>query len=178
MLGLGRAAAGVAGALGPAVAAYTAVLVADTAIPAWHNAYRELPFLFVGSAAASAAGSALAFTPVADARPARRLAVMGAALEVGACRAMQVRLDEVAGPYEHGRAGRLARAAEACSIAGALLVLTGGRRRDASAIGGGLLCAGSLLTRFSVFRAGFESAADPGATILPQRRRADATGRR
>jgi len=28
-----------------------------------------------------------------------------------------------------------------------------------------------MLTRFSVFRAGFESAADPAATIGPQRRR-------
>ena len=49
----GRGAAGAAAVLGPAVAAYTAVLVADTAIPAWHDARRELPYLFVGSAAAS-----------------------------------------------------------------------------------------------------------------------------
>ncbi|MDA0644670.1 NrfD/PsrC family molybdoenzyme membrane anchor subunit, partial [Nonomuraea ferruginea] len=34
---------------GPLTATYTAVLVADTAVPAWHEAYRELPFLFAGS---------------------------------------------------------------------------------------------------------------------------------
>ncbi len=172
---MGRLAAGAAAVLGPVVATYTAVLVADTAIPAWHDAQRELPFLFVSSAAASAAGVALISTPVANAGPARRLAVMGAALEVGAFRAMESRLDEaVAGPYRHGRAGRLAKVAEACSASGAVLAVVAGRRRPAAVAAGALLCAGSLLTRFSVFRAGFESAADPAATIGPQRLRVDA----
>lgn len=168
---VGRVAAGTAAALGPAVATYTSVLVADTAIPAWHDARRELPYLFAGSAAASAAGTALVFTPAAHAGPARRLAVMGAALEVAASRVMESRLGDVAGPYDDGRAGRLARAAEACTVAGALLVLLAGRRRPAAVTAGVLLCAGGMLTRFSVLRAGFESAADPAATIGPQRRR-------
>lgn len=168
---LGRAAATGAGVLGPAIATYTAVLVADTAIPAWHDAHRELPYLFAGSAMASAAGAALATTPVDDAGPARRLAVLGATLEVAASRRMQHRLGEVAGPYEHGRAGLLARGAEACTAAGALLVLAAGRRRAPAIAAGALLCTGSLLTRFSVFRAGFESAADPAATVGPQRLR-------
>jgi hypothetical protein len=168
---LGRVAAAAAGAMGPAVATYTAVLVADTAIPAWHDAHRELPYVFAGSAAASAAGVALMATPVAHAGPARRLAVFGATLEVVAFRAMTDRLGEVGGPYRTGRAGRLAQAAEACSAAGALLSLTASRRRPVAVAAGALLCAGSLLTRFSVFRAGFESAADPAATIDPQRRR-------
>jgi len=167
---MGRAAAGAAAALGPVVASYTAVLVADTAIPAWHDAHRELPFLFVGSAAASAAGVALVFTPTADAGPARRLAVLGAALELGAFRAMERSLGSAAGPYRDGRAGRLAKAAEACSATGAVLVVLAGQRRPLAAASGALLCAGSLLTRFAVFRAGFESAADPAATIGPQRR--------
>ena len=167
----GKVAAATAAALGPAVATYTAVLVADTAIPAWHDAHRELPYLFAASAAASAAGTAMAFTPVADAGPARRLAVTGAVLELGAFRAMKSRLGDVAGPYRDGQAGRLAHAAEACSAAGALLVLAAGRRRAVAVVAGSLLCAGSLLTRFSVFRAGFESAADPVATLGPQRRR-------
>jgi hypothetical protein len=150
------------------VVTYTAVLVADTAIPAWHDAHRELPFLFAGSAMASAAGAAMALTPVDAAAPARRLAVLGAGLEVAAARAMEAR---VAGPYERGRAGQMAKAAEACTAAGALLVLAAGRRRPAAVAAGALLCAGSILTRFSVFRAGFESAADPAATIGPQRLR-------
>ena len=173
---LGGAATTAAGALGPAVATYTAVLVADTAIPAWHDAHRELPFLFAGSSLASAAGTALAFTATADAGPARRLAVVCAALEVASFRAMKHRLGEVAGPYKDGRAGRLAKAAEACTALGALVVVTAGRRRPEAVVAGGLLCAGSLLTRFSVFRAGFESAADPAATIVPQRRRVTSSG--
>ena len=167
----GRGAAGAAAVLGPAVATYTAVLVADTAIPAWHDAHRELPYLFVGSAAASAAGIAMAFTPVPEAGPARRLALMGAALDVAAFLRMESGLGEVAGPYRGGRAGRLAKAAEACTATGALLVLAARRRRPPAVVAGALLCAGSLLTRFSVFRAGFESAADPTATIGPQRNR-------
>src|SRR4051812_38067105 len=44
-------AASVAGAmLGSGVATYTAVLLADTAVPSWHAAYPELPFVFAGSA--------------------------------------------------------------------------------------------------------------------------------
>ena len=168
---LGRAAAAGAGVLGPAIATYTAVLVADTAIPAWHDAYRELPLVFAGSSMAAAGGVALAFTPVAEAAPARRLGAAGAALEVGAFRAMEHRLGEVAGPYRDGRAGRLSKAAKACTAAGALLALAGGRRRRAAVVAGALLFTGSLLTRFSVVRAGFESAADPTATVGPQRRR-------
>ena len=168
---LGAAAAAGAGVLGPAIATYTAVLVADTAIPAWHDAQRELPFLFAASSAASAGGMAIAFTPVADAGPARRLAVLGAALEVAAFRAMEHRLGDVAGPYEYGAAGRLAKAAEVCTVGGALLA-TAARRRRLAAVGAGVaLCAGSLLARLAVFRAGFESAADPGATVRPQRLR-------
>ncbi|MGH3241354.1 MAG: NrfD/PsrC family molybdoenzyme membrane anchor subunit, partial [Spirillospora sp.] len=55
---LGRAATAGAAALGPAVVTYTAVLAADTAVPAWHEAHRELPFVFAGSAAAAASGMA------------------------------------------------------------------------------------------------------------------------
>ena len=61
------------------MATYTAVLIADTAVPAWHDAHRELPFVFAGSAAAAAAGWACS-APAAEqpARPAA--AVLGAAL--------------------------------------------------------------------------------------------------
>ena len=172
---LGRAAAAGAGVLGPLVATYTAVLVADTAIPAWHNAQRELPYLFAGSSAASAGGMAMAFTPAAGAGPARRLAMLGAALEVAAFLAMEHRLGEVAGPYDDGRAGRLARAAEGCTVSGALLAAMARRHRPAAVGAGALLCAGSLLARLAVLRAGFESAADPAATVGPQRRRAGST---
>src|SRR5207302_3463965 len=47
---IGAAATAGAALLGPAVAAYTAALIADTAVPAWHDGYREMPFVFAGSA--------------------------------------------------------------------------------------------------------------------------------
>ena len=59
----------------PAIASYTAVLLADTATPAWHDARRELPFVFVGSAAAASGGLGMIAAPLAEAGPARRLAV-------------------------------------------------------------------------------------------------------
>ena len=52
----------------PAVASYTAVLLADTATPAWHEAYRELPFVFVGSAAAASGGLGMVARPAARGR--------------------------------------------------------------------------------------------------------------
>ncbi|MFC7640325.1 NrfD/PsrC family molybdoenzyme membrane anchor subunit [Streptosporangium lutulentum] len=48
---------------GPLMATYTAVLLADTAVPAWHEAHRELPFLFAGSALASAGAMGMLATP-------------------------------------------------------------------------------------------------------------------
>ena len=45
-----------AAVLGPAVASYTSVLLADIAVPAWHDAHRELPFVPAGSAVTAAGG--------------------------------------------------------------------------------------------------------------------------
>ena len=83
---LGRVARVGAALTGPAVAAYTGVLIADTAVPAWHETHRELPFTFVGSAAAAAGGLGMIAAPVAEAGPARRAAIGGAALELAADR--------------------------------------------------------------------------------------------
>ena len=58
----------------PFLSTYTAVLVANTAVPAWHEARRELPFVFAGSAAASAGAAVALVTPARSAGPARRLA--------------------------------------------------------------------------------------------------------
>ena len=51
---VGRLAGFGAAALGPPLATYTAALFANTAVPAWHDAHRELPFVFAGSGAAAA----------------------------------------------------------------------------------------------------------------------------
>ncbi len=172
---LGAAAEGVAAALAPVVATYTAVLVADTSVPAWHGARGELPYLFAASAGASAGAAALALTPVAENGPARCWAVAGALGEVAASTIMERRLGELAEPYHTGRAGILSKAASACALAGAAVGLLRGRRRRGAIISGALVAAGSLLERFAVLEAGRQSAADPKYVVKPQRERLDAT---
>jgi hypothetical protein len=162
----------VAGAIGPAVAAYTSVLIADTATPAWHGAYRELPYLFVGSAASAAGGLGLLAVPPERARPAARLAVAGVAAELTAELLLERRLGPEAEPYRTGRPGALMRAGQVLASAGAAGALLGRRSRAVSAVSGAALLAGSALTRFGVFGAGRASARDPKYTVGPQRRRA------
>src|SRR5205823_13364146 len=65
----------VAGMLGPFLSTYTGALVADSVVPAWHGARRELPFVFAGGSCASAGAVVAALTPAASAGPARRLAI-------------------------------------------------------------------------------------------------------
>ena len=57
--GAGRAATLGAGLLGPGIATYTAALICDTAVPAWHEGHREMPYVFAGSAASAAGGLGL-----------------------------------------------------------------------------------------------------------------------
>ncbi|QSB12749.1 polysulfide reductase NrfD [Natronosporangium hydrolyticum] len=168
---LGRAAGWAAGLLGPAMMTYPAVLFADTAVPAWHEAYRELPFLFAGSALASGAGVGLLAAPTGESAPARRLAVAGAALEFAAERRLEGRLGALAEPYRQGAAGRWLRAGRALSVAGALGALAGRRSRVAAAVSGAALLAGAFCVRFGVFEAGRASARDPRYTVVPQRAR-------
>jgi formate-dependent nitrite reductase membrane component NrfD len=168
---IGAAARAATALLGLPLATYTAALISNTAVPVWHEARRELPFVFAGSAAASAGGAAAILTPARHAGPARRLAVAGAVLESGAVYSMERSLGPLAQPYRAGRAGRYLKAARALTVGGASLLAAAGRRRVVATIGGGFLLAGAALERWSVFEAGFESARDPGYTVGPQRRR-------
>ncbi|POM24905.1 Polysulfide reductase, NrfD [Actinomadura rubteroloni] len=169
---LGRSATVAAALLGPAVATYTAVLAANTAVPAWHDGYRELPFVFAGSAVAAASGLALAAAPTAETAPVRTAALLGTAVETTALTLMERRLGMVAEPYGKGRAGRLMRAAKVLSVAGAVGgAALGGRSRTAAVLSGAALLAASACTRFGVFYAGVASADDPKYTVVPQRER-------
>jgi formate-dependent nitrite reductase membrane component NrfD len=167
--------AGVAAALlAPAIASYTAVLLSDTATPSWHEAYREMPFVFVGSAAAAAGGLGLLGASGRDAGPARKLAVGGALLEMAAGQVMEKSMGLTAEPLHQGTPGKLMRASRALTIAGAVAAVIGGRSRIVSAMGGAALVAGSVCTRFGIFYAGQESAKDPKYTVVPQRERLEA----
>lgn len=162
----------VAAGLAPAVAAYTAVLLSDTATPSWHEARRDLPFVFVGSAAAAAGGAAMLTTGLDQAGPARQLGVAGAVLDLAASRTMEAGMGLAAEPMRAGRAGSYLRAARVLTAVGGLVAATvAGRSRTASAVGGACLVAGSVCTRFGVFHAGQQSARDPRYTVVPQRER-------
>jgi DMSO reductase anchor subunit len=168
---LGLAATLGAAAVGPAIAGYTAALIGDTAVPAWHDAYRELPFVFVGSAAAAAGGLGLVTAPVAQTGPARTLALAGTVAELVSVQLMERRLGMVAEPYRQGRSGRLMRGARLLGCAGVAGAYLGRRSRALSALSGMALLAASAATRFGVFAAGVASAADPKYTVVPQRER-------
>jgi len=169
-----------AGLLGPAIATYTAALICDTAVPSWHAGYREMPYVFVGSAASAAGGLGLLATAPGAAEPARKLAVLGAGVELVAKRRLISRLAATPGlessrglaePYEVGRTGTVLRLAEALTAGGLAGALLGRRSRVLSAVSGASLLAASALTRFGIFEAGMASARDPKYTIVPQRHR-------
>jgi len=160
-----------AAVVGPAVAAYTSVLLADTATPAWYSARRELPYLFVGSAASAAGGLGLCAVTPEGARPAARLAIAGAAVELAAEWLLDRRLGPSGEPYRTGRAGALMRAGRRLAAGGAVAALAGRRHRVLSSASGAALLAGSAVTRFGVIEAGRASARDPKYTVAPQRER-------
>jgi formate-dependent nitrite reductase membrane component NrfD len=172
-----RAAGLLAGLFGSAVATYTAALIANTAVPAWSGGRRQLPFLFAGSAASAAGGLGLLAAPLAENEPALRMAVLGAAAELGSEQLMERRLGMVAEALHAGKAGKRLRLAKALTLGGAIgAAATGRRSRVGAAISGAALLAGSALTRFGLFEAGMESARDPKYTVEPQRQRLEERG--
>jgi DMSO reductase anchor subunit len=163
--------------LGPAVATYTAALISDTAVPAWHDGYREMPFLFAGSAATAAGGLGLLAAPASEFAPARNLAVLGACGELAAARLMERRLGLVAEPYQRGPSGGFMKAGQvlaAAGLVGALATLGRPRLGLAGRLAGAAFLAASAVTRWGIFHAGRASAADPKYTVVPQRERVEA----
>ncbi len=167
---LSRSARPAASLIGLSLATYTGALVANTAIPVWHEARRELPFVFAAGAALSAGAAATMATPPAAAAPARRLALGAAVAELGLEALMEQRLGEAAGPYHEGLPHRLTQLSRIAVAAGAaLLWRRGSVSRPAAIAAGALMGAGALATRWSIYRAGFASAADPKYVVGPQR---------
>jgi hypothetical protein len=169
---LGRLAGAVSTVFGAPLVTYTAALFANTAVPAWHTARKELPFVFAGSGATAAGGMAMLLVPPSHAGPARRMALGGAALELVAAETLKRRLGMVAEPYEQGLPGRLMTTASRMTLGATLLsVALGSRSRWISRLSGATYVAGSVLTRFGIFEAGLASARDPKYTVVPQRER-------
>jgi DMSO reductase anchor subunit len=174
----GAAATAGSALLGPAVAAYTAALISNTAVPAWHDGYPEMPFVFTGSGAMAAGGLGLLAALPARARPdeiapARNLALLGVAMETAAFERMEHRLGMVAEPYSEGRGGAYVKAGKALALLGAAGALLSRRSRAAAVLSGTALIAASAATRWGIYHAGMASAADPKYTVVPQRQRLD-----
>lgn len=178
LAGAARVADGLANAgsafFAPPLAAYTAVLLSDTAAPTWHESHRELPFVFVSSAIAAGAGCAMITSPPRETNgPVRQLAVLGAVCELGAGELMKHRLGMLAEPLDLPPARHWHRAATVLTAAGAIGAAVVGGTRVGAALSGAALMAGSLATRFGIFHAGMTSAKDPRYTVAPQRARAE-----
>jgi hypothetical protein len=178
----GAAATAGAAVLGPAVAAYTAALISDTAVPAWHDGYPEMPFVFTGSGAMAAGGLGLLGAPTGETGPARALALLGTAMELAAFERMTRRIGMTAEPYKTGTGGRYVTAGKAlallgaagAALAGTSAVPAGRARRIAACVSGAALIGASVATRWGVFHAGLASARDPRYTVVPQRQRLNA----
>jgi Polysulphide reductase, NrfD len=173
---LGRLAGLGAAVLGPPLATYTGGLIANTAVPAWHEAHRELPFVFGGSGATAAGGLGMMLAPHSESGPALRLAMAGAILETAATEMMNRRLGMLAEPYREGSSGRLMKVQRRLTDVGLALSVLGIRSSLARRAAGATFVVDSLVTRFGVFEAGKESARDPKYTVVPQRERLRARG--
>lgn len=171
--GVGAAAGAASAVTGPLLATYPGVLLANTAVPAWHLAHRELPLLFAGGALTSAAAAGLVVAAGsqdhADAGVATRLALLGAAVESVAGLGLETQLGVAGEPYQAGPGGSLLRAARLATLSGAAAALAGRRSRPVAAVAAALLAGGCLAAKFAVLRAGVASAADPKYTVLAQR---------
>ncbi|QRN97854.1 polysulfide reductase NrfD [Archangium violaceum] len=173
---LGRAGEGAAiaaGLLGLPLAGYTAVLIANTAVPIWQATRKSLPLLFMSSAMAGA-GSLMELLPhpKRDEKVLHLFSAMGKVGELLAGVAVQheaSRLEVLVRPLKHGPSGTLWKAAKVCTAASLALGVWPGRRKWMKVARALLGSAGALLTRFAVFRAGKVSASDPQTTFQPQR---------
>lgn len=175
--GSGRPAGLAAAAMAPGIAAYGAVLLAQTAVPAWNSGHAQMPFVFTASAAASAGGLGMIVAPLGEAGPARRLAVVGAAGELAASRLLEQRLGMVGETFHKGQAATYLRRATALTAAGGLGAAVLGRRSRVAAAASGLaLLAGGLFQRLGLLHAGIQSTEDPKYVVEPQRRRLAAQG--
>jgi hypothetical protein len=169
---IGDAASVGAGIAGLPLAGYTGVLLANTAVPLWQNAWANLPPVFVASAAASTA-SAMEMLPLSptEQRVARRMAVAGKLSSFGADLALERQLkkiEQVGRPLDRGLSGALWKTAKVCKAASLVCSVLPRKPAWLRVTGGLLGTAGALCTRFSLFHGGRASSRDPHATVAMQ----------
>jgi formate-dependent nitrite reductase membrane component NrfD len=171
--GVGALAGAGSAVTGPLLAVYPGVLLADTAVPAWHEAYRELPLLFAGGAMTAAGAAGLLASVVSrdreDFSAAFRLAMVGAAVESAAGFLLETKPGPSGDVYRTGEGGRMIRVARYLTLGGGVAALAARRSRLAAAVSGALLTGGGFCAKVGVLRAGKASAADPRYVVAGQR---------
>lgn len=170
---VGEGAGYLSGIFGLALATYTGVLVAESAIPFWQQSRKVLPILFGASAVASA-GSIfdLLFEDARACRITRTYGIAGRIVELGASQtlARQVKaVPQVAKPIENGLTSVLWHGSELLTIASLATLLLPRQSRKKRVIAGVLGSLGSLLMRYAVHQCGVRSALDPRAAFHAQR---------
>ncbi|MEA2475932.1 MAG: hypothetical protein QOC87_131 [Actinomycetota bacterium] len=158
-----------AGALGLPITGYTAVLLANTAVPVWQEMGAALPASFVASAAVSAA-SLLEMTELSEeeAIAVRVFAVTSKCCESIAATVVERRaraVPEVGRALDSPRAKGLLSLARISVGVAAAMSLVSGKSRAGRRAAGLLGTIGAAAHKFGVFYAGEASARDPQATF-------------
>ena len=171
--GIGDVSEAAAAALGAPLAAYTAVLLANTAVPVWQEPRRALPALFVASAVSGAAG-ALELAPAneAERRVVKAFGLVGRIAELAAARRVERaagRVERVGRPLHEGAPGAMLKAAKVATTAAVALALIPGKGRAQRVATGVLGTAGAALVKLGIFYAGKPSTSDPRASFDLQR---------
>jgi formate-dependent nitrite reductase membrane component NrfD len=170
--GLSRTAGIAAGVLGMPLATYTAVLLANSAVPVWLATRKSLPLLF-GASAATSLASVFELMPLSVTERAivRRFGIAGRAADVVASRLVEHdarSTGQVDDPLRQGLSGALWKTAKALTAASLVMSLFPGESRLRRRTAGILGIAGGLALRFAVVQAGKASARDPRATFRQQ----------
>lgn len=174
---LGDAAGLASGLLGIPMSSYTAVLLANTAVPVWTEARRSLPWLFAASSISSA-GALLELLPrrAGERDVLRRFSIAGRVGELVAAKSMERELgrSRAARPLHHGTSGRLWTSAKVLGLASIVLALGSRRSPVARVLGSAAATAAAMCLRLSITKAGDASSRDPEASLLRERTRSRA----
>jgi formate-dependent nitrite reductase membrane component NrfD len=169
----GEAAGYLSGVCGLALATYTGVLVANTAVPVWQASRRVLPILF-GASAMTSVGSAFELTnqTAEESGITTLFGTLGRVAELGASVVMEMQASQVprvGRPLKHGLSGAMWKTATALTMSSLVVGLLPGRSRGKRVASGILGTLGSMLMRFAVEHAGTVSSRDARSSFHQQR---------
>jgi formate-dependent nitrite reductase membrane component NrfD len=175
----------ISGIAGLALATYTGVLVANSAVPLWQASRKALPVLFGASAVASAGSFFDIFVENAgERRITTAFGTVGRIAEISAGLIMEKQasaVPRVGLPLKRGLSGFLWKTATLCTAASLAVSLLRHQTKKTRVAAGVLGTLGSLVMRFTVQHAGVLSARDARASFYQQRAgkgAAEATGSR